>query len=1098
MSSRWIITLLGCSVACSSAAIARGASRESPKFTGDAMPTPPQQRAAWKPPEESKLSEKFISATALLFEHGMADPRGLEYRQVELATGDVWGGDGGVVKTHAWVFPAADSAKAGANARFAVAWNGLVYPTVSVGDPADLKADVTALCEADEQMRAKYAKENGANAFYRFRHALPEGSSISHETMTATRACMVLRLGETALAERLWADWTSGMKESTNDDAAHLADPYLMLATEWIWARFDRAVCAHMRGDDRLALLDARALGAIQKSIDAAATKRGFELRDNGGDNRETTHFDFLEPVPRLLADQERRAKAPPRKSALAAGAKGFKTKAEYIAALIADLDDVAARQGGQPGGVSLGDGPAVQELIKQGDVAVEPLIQCLEQDTRLTRSVHFWRDFSYHRSLLGVHEAAYVAISAILKESFFGIAATGDDLSGRGMEGRRAVAERIRTHWAKYKGVPIVERWYQALADDQAGPAKWAQAAANISQPVDVEVGAGGWVSVPNRKPGEKPPLHGEPLRRKKDPSVSELLAKRLRQLIADAPGDNGFGAWQNASMLAPALADWDGKAHLDDLRAYTAGLQKQLVANAHGQGYWFVMRICQMFTARQKAGDPSVIDDYIAWLKSVPRSKSDSGANLLFEQMWRNPDHPGIKATAEALFNGEHAEWNPVLRTTSGGYRDADLLRSPLLGMPEFRRQIVRMLADRSPAGVVTLGDAGSQSINVTGGWQSGTGYCPDDPGAPPPGTKVNFRVCDLWAQHVGWAEGTPRLELYWAEEKRDAAIKKLIEFLDRYGDRFRYNADDPETWIVPNSPTRMSFPRLDRPATPADVKAGRAIFSLAGDAGSAPAEVRLVPLPQRPLSAEWATLKAHPRQTTQVDQSGKTTHFTTYDNAGYIWQAEEVRIGNRWQRYYGFVGHYDVARVPAEEIDVSGGGFYEPLTNGLGAVIYPPGVDENGAITNPLPTAADPLLVTLMIRNRTGLDQTTLARFTLPRPDGKLLLAPGIRLRVFVSQGSIGKPDGSRIFSSYDTREDWKELPAKERASGKGDFGSQKLLIGQQFTAFRVDLRDWFDLSQPADYEVQIEMDEKQGAPATGLLRRMAFPVMPKTSR
>ncbi len=95
-----------------------------------------------------------------------------------------------------------------------------------------------------------------------------------------------------------------------------------------------------------------------------------------------------------------------------------------------------------------------VTALIEEGDDAVEPLLKCLEDDTRLTRSVHFWRDFAAYRSLLRVHEAAYVALSGILQTSFFGVASTGDDLSGRGMEGRRATAAAVRAYWKKFKGV--------------------------------------------------------------------------------------------------------------------------------------------------------------------------------------------------------------------------------------------------------------------------------------------------------------------------------------------------------------------------------------------------------------------------------------------------------------------------------------------------------------------------------------------------------------------------------------------------------------------------------------------------------------------
>jgi hypothetical protein len=626
---------------------------EAPKFTGDSLPTPPQQKSEWKPPADAKLPEKFISATRVLFEQGMADPRGLEYRNVEVVIGDVWGGQGASVKTHAWIIPTDKTAKADV-ARFVAAWNGLVYPAISVGDPADLKADVAAMCDADEKMRAEQEKANGKGSFYRFRNAVPESQSLDYKTLTATRACMLLRLGEGALSKRAWDDWTSGMKQDTNDDAAHLRDPYLMLATEWVWARFDRAVCAHMRGDDRLVQVDARALIDMEVQVNAEARKRGFD--DPDAAQKRESFVDFLSAVPLLRDDADRRLKQPARASALSAGPKKFKTKAEYIAALIADLDQVAAPQMGQPGGVDLGGDPIVVELIKQGDDAVEPLIHCFETDIRLTRSVHFWRDFARYRSLLGVHEAAYVAICGILKESFFGVAATGDDLSARGLEGRRAVAEKIREHWKKFKGISLPERWYMTLSDDKAAPNQWSQAAANIAEPGDVEVTPssmiGGWRTEPVRKPGEKPKLQGNPLRQKKNPSVSELLVKRMQAMMsaatADAASSNAFTSWSAAAEIAAALADWDAKSNLDALRDYTLAMQKQNLANPFGNGYWFVMRIAAMFEKRQAAGDRRVIEDYVSWLKSIPRDKVDGGASPMFQLMWQNPNDPAIAAPA------------------------------------------------------------------------------------------------------------------------------------------------------------------------------------------------------------------------------------------------------------------------------------------------------------------------------------------------------------------------------------------------------------------------------------------------------------------
>src|SRR6185437_11798304 len=138
----------------------------------------------------------------------------------------------------------------------------------------------------------------------------------------------------------------------------------------------------------------------IGRRVEAEADRRGFQKPSPEG-TRPGRHLDFLEPLPSLLADQERRA-----------AEKGRAAPADRIPALIAALDEVNARQFGQPGGVDLGSDSRVQALVEVGDAAVEPLLDVLERDTRLTRSVHFWRDFSHHRSLLGVHEAAYVALA--------------------------------------------------------------------------------------------------------------------------------------------------------------------------------------------------------------------------------------------------------------------------------------------------------------------------------------------------------------------------------------------------------------------------------------------------------------------------------------------------------------------------------------------------------------------------------------------------------------------------------------------------------------------------------------------------------------
>ena len=90
------------------------------------------------------------------------------------------------------------------------------------------------------------------------------------------------------------------------------------------------------------------------------------------------------------------------------------------------------------------------------------------------------------------------------------------------------------------------------------------------------------------------------------------------------------------------------------------------------------------------------------------------------------------------------------------------------------------------------------------------------------------------------------------------------------------------------------RLVFATLDHPATRDELRRGEAIFSLAGQG-----RVRVARVPKLPHPVTWTTRKGDPQ-------------------GGMVWQAEELEVNGRWQRYYGFVGRYDLAKVPAEEIE------------------------------------------------------------------------------------------------------------------------------------------------------------------------------------
>ncbi|HEX6716452.1 MAG TPA: hypothetical protein VF088_05045, partial [Pyrinomonadaceae bacterium] len=368
----------------------------APVFHGDTIPSPPSQTAVWKTPATS-LPEKFVTATATLFDQGLADPRDCEYRQIEIAVGSVWGGSC-VCKIHGWVLP---NKSPNQTQRFGIGWNGLVYPLVSVGEPANISEDVLKLIKQEENLRAHDKIEHPDFRFYRFQLAIPDAVSMSHESLLPLKASLLLRLGHTDLAEKVWSAWTVGTVVDNND-------PYRILSWEWAWALFDRAVTAHMRGDDRLSLLSARSLAGIKTSVEAELKRRDIINQGRTYAVPESMRYlTFLQPLSQLLADEERRIReeADPRRQALEEVLR-IKDPRVRVDTLIRHLDEVVAWQNGQPGGVDLRDSEIVKALIAQGDAAVDPLLNVIENDTRLTRSVSFGRDFHFDRHLIGVHEA--------------------------------------------------------------------------------------------------------------------------------------------------------------------------------------------------------------------------------------------------------------------------------------------------------------------------------------------------------------------------------------------------------------------------------------------------------------------------------------------------------------------------------------------------------------------------------------------------------------------------------------------------------------------------------------------------------------------
>ncbi|MCW3060828.1 MAG: hypothetical protein JWQ02_2649, partial [Capsulimonas sp.] len=725
----------------------------SPIFLGTSLPQPPQQSSAWAAPAD--LPEPLISATRTLFEQGLADPRGGEYREISVAVGNPWSGDAGVIKTHGWVLPSADGAQ-----KFSVCWNGLTYPTVSVGKKADLRKDILAVISTEEAAQTRQREQSPKTPYVHWtRNASSDAQTITTATFTPIKACLLLRLGEADLARRYWNAWDAGVGGNVVYGLPEKADPYLMLASDWSWSLFDRALTAHMRGDDELSTISARLLTAAAPQIESEAARRGYVLTDTSSyfPPVKSAYLLFLEPLPRLLADGERRLREGKRAPSLD-DIKKIPNKKSRIAALIENLDQITARQWGQPGGVSLSGDLIGRALVAEGDDAVQPLIDTLAGDKRLTRSVGFGRDFHRSRYTLSVAAAAYEVITDILQTTEFGPLPAGDTAASR--------ATAVQAYWDKYHALSLPQRWRRTLADDSAAPSQWLQATKNIITPCDV-ITRGGWVETSQRRHNLPPPASGEALRSETAPSISNLMARRVHDMIQTQEPNSSqqFYDVQNADQMALYFSAWDAKAA-------TPSLKDQFAATRASSDRWREsisiyqnsQTLAQITMARVRGGDTDALADYGAWIKSATlKDLSPFDNSPILEPLWRCPHDPAMIDAAAYLFQDPKSLWVPLLQKREGFGGDVfeNLLESPLLGVAPFRDVVLGMLADKSDAGKVGAG--GPRPMNTL--------YVrsPDWPGKA---TQITIRRCDMTAWRLSHVSGMPDFQYEWPESKRDAA--------------------------------------------------------------------------------------------------------------------------------------------------------------------------------------------------------------------------------------------------------------------------------------------------------------------------------------
>jgi hypothetical protein len=569
---------------------------------------------------------------------------------------------------------------------------------------------------------------------------------------------------------------------------------------------------------------------------------------------------------------------------------------------------------------LQLRDTPTAQALIREGEDAVEPLLRVLESDDRLSRYDLTPARYSWGliRTLAPVHLIASHTLVAILDAEAIGAAGRGPNRDKR--EVRNRYATDLRDYWSRVKGLSRVERWYRTLADDQATAEQWLEAASRIVEPIGAK--PLGYRRPPElrRPPSKELGLAGEELRAKANPSVSELMARRTDR-VANANVGGEDPAPAIAGEMALYLAQWDERQALQVLRTMSLRLRAAPLDDGHNVGHQSPAGLFNQVTlARHRSADPKALDEYADWMRTVGRPARHDHKFSPFEVIWRHPDHPSIARLAEWAFNAPESPWMQPGRDLD--FNESSLLESPLLGVASYRKHVLRLLDDKTPAGSATLTTGGGLCLEFGPQHRLSTGYSPD-PLAPRIGIPVKFRVCDYYAWWLSRLEGVPRCAIYWPQAKRDEARSEIVAYLKQYGARYGFtdSQEDESPWTIRAC---FTLPPLDHPASAEDVRQGLAIFSLEGQG-----ERRLVPLAPRPRHAKWLTLKSSPCVAYQSkDLVGPPKN--EYYQYGFVWQAEEVLKEGQWVRYYGFVGPNVLARAPASEIQ---------FTNESGQPIPPP---------------------------------------------------------------------------------------------------------------------------------------------------------------
>ena len=347
-----------------------------------------------------------------------------------------------------------------------------------------------------------------------------------------------------------------------------------------------------------------------------------------------------------------------------------------------------------------LGESPIVQHLIAEGDAAVEPLIRTFRFDDRLTRSVGFHRNFFRSRIILRADQAAYTALTGILKTRNF--APQEQNEPAKGPINRDTLANDPGLLGTKPDDSRRMEAPESDPGDDAAGDAAWLEAAGNIIQPENVRIIPGGGVFTLTEtspvKPGYTAPVPGEPLR---GPRADRrgAMARRMESMMKTPEGQR-FHCSTPAG--GPILAEWDPAAAVPTLRELTRICREHYARPDSGHDWTsqnLAVSIARFSLARDKGGDTEALREYAEWVRTTSPDWLDHNILAVLEPLHRKPDDPTLASAAAWLFGDPQSPWIPLIgrKGSRASYHVAGLIASPMVKVPAFRKMLLAALEDR-----------------------------------------------------------------------------------------------------------------------------------------------------------------------------------------------------------------------------------------------------------------------------------------------------------------------------------------------------------------------------------------------------------------